>query len=302
MSLTTKTMLVKLTIEMLGTSGKDNSTTVLVNNHLQTNQNAGYYKKCKLDNESIKDVKSTAEAARKIHKELTRPFGDDKWRLLPAVRVKEWTTEIRAAKRAFEYAVSDLNPRWPAIIATQKKRLTSINSMFDPNDYPFVKKDNNPDGYIIEPNVDLSKYYIFNEDMQAMPDKGHLILDIEADLIKEIKNQMAKNHEQKMRDSKLELWRRLIEPVENMANICINDKKVFASLTQNIEKELDILADLNVTNDIDLTNAINDVRKNLVGYTPGQIREDKRLKSDLGMKAKLLSDKMTINMSGAVAN
>ena len=105
-----------------------------------------------------------------------------------------------------------------------------------------------------------------------------------------------------MKDSKLELWRRLITPIENMAKICNEDKKVFKSLTTNLEKELDILADLNVTNDIDLTNALDEVRKTLTGFTPGQIRDDKKLKRDLGTKATALTSKISQISTGKKPN
>ena len=306
MSLTKKTMIVNLQIEMLGTSAKDNSTTKVVNSHLQATNSAGYYKKCKIDADSIRPVKSAADTARRIHKDLTRPFGDDGWRLLPATRVLEYTREMRDAKQNFIFAVKDLEVMWPTIIAKQKTRLNSIkHNLFNPEDYPFVEADNDPNNqatYKILPNVDLSKFYTIHFELQPTPDAGNFVIELEAETIAEIKETLKEQNRQKLEDSKLELWRRLIEPVKNMAKICTEDKKVFASLTANIEKELKILSDLNVTNDIDLTLAMDEVKKSLTGYTPGQIREDKRLKKDLGTKATMLTSKISHMSTGTKPN
>ena len=304
MSLTKKTMLVNLEITMLGTSGKDMSTTTVVNAHLQTSKNAGYYKKCKIDSDSIRPIKSAADAARKIHKDLTRPFSNDDWRLLPATRVLEYTTEIRNARQNFDFAVKDIEAIWPAVIKKQKIRLNSIkHDLFNPKDYPFVEADSTAtDGYIILTPVDLSPYYTFNFEMRPTPDAGHFIIDLENETIQELKDALTLKNEQNMKDSKIELWRRLITPIENMAKICTEDKKVFKSLTANLEKELDILADLNVTNDIDLTNALDEVRKTLTGFTPGQIRDDKKLKRDLGTKATALTSKISQISTGNKPN
>jgi hypothetical protein len=47
-----------------------------------------------------------------------------------------------------------------------------------------------------------------------------------------------------------------------------------------------------------MTNALEEVRQHLTGYTPGQIRDDKRLKKDLGKKAENLSNMMSSYMGG----
>ena len=44
---------------------------------------------------------------------------------------------------------------------------------------------------------------------------------------------------------------------------------------------------------------LEDVRNHLTGFTPGQIRSDIRLKTQLGNKAQQLSDKMENYMTGS---
>jgi hypothetical protein len=294
MSLSTKTMIVKLSTQLLGTSGKDNDATDVVNSFLQTSLQAGYYKKCKIDTASLKPLMTVVRQARDYHRTVTRPFGDDKWRMLPATKVKEYTQKMRGFKQDFKMEISDLESTWPAVIARQKLRLDSTKgTLFNPEDYPYVEPDPNGSApYIISKPVKLDHFYSMDYELSPTPDEGHIIIDLEAETIQELKDDLNKKNKKKLEDSKLELWRRLIDPVKNMAKICTEDKSVHKSLTKNIEKELSILSDLNVTNDIDLTNAIKEIKDQLTGYTPGQIRHDKGLKKDLGNKAAVLTDKM----------
>ena len=296
MSLTKKTMIATLNIKMLGMAGKAWRLTRQIHADINATNDSGFYQKCKIDRASVSQIIKTTEHARAVHKRLTRPFSDNGDRLLPATRVNEYTREMRAAKQDFVNAVMDLEARWPAVIAKQHARMArSKKVMFVPSDYPYVKTDGNG-GYIIEPNVDLKKFYKFDFELKPSPDEGHIVIELENETIDEIKAHMKRRQRKNLEASKLELWKRLMEPVKNMADICSNDKKVFKSLIANIEKELDILKDLNVTNDIDMANVLNDVKAQLTGYTPGQIRDDKRLKTELGKKAGHLSDVMSAYM------
>ncbi len=285
-------MIVKLSTQLLGTSGKDLEASNAVNTFLQTSLQSGYYKKCKIDTGSLRPLMIVVRQARDFHRTVTRPFGDDKWRMLPATKIKEYTQKMRGLKVDFKSEVSDLETTWPAIIAKQKVRLDSTKHvLFNPEDYPYVQSQA-PQSYIIVKPVDLSPYYSMDYELSPTPDEGHIIIDLEAETIQELKDKLNKTNQKKLEQSKLELWRRLIVPVKNMAKICTEDQTVHKSLTKNIEKELTILTDLNVTNDIDLTNAIKEIENQLTGYTPGQIRHDKSLKKDLGNKATALTDKL----------
>lgn len=292
-----------LKIKLLGMERNDHMLTGKVNKHLQTNVDAGVYRKCRLNRKDIGLIIKAAEGAREVHRDLTRPWGEDGWRMLPSTRVMEYTAEMRQGKAKFEKAILDIQRRWPAIIAKQEQRL---GPLFRFGDYPFVYSNPNyttpiapvasntnaPLPYIVDSNPNLSKHYLYDYKMRPTPDTGHFILDLEQEIIDELKDQLTDENQKNMEASKLDLWRRLFEPVKNMADICSNDKKVFKTLTTNIEKQIDILKDLNVTNDVDLKTMLKEVRDHLTGFSVGQIRDNKRLKNELGDKAQKLSAKM----------
>jgi hypothetical protein len=281
----------------------DHTLTSKVNAHLQTNPGAGVYRKCRINRKDINLIIKATEGARETHRELTRPWGEDGWRMLPSILVMKYTNEMRAGKAKFEKAIRDIETRWPAIVAQQEQRL---GPLFRWNDYPFVYSLKTPimvngksQHYEVDPNVNLAKYYTYDYKMRPTPDTGHFILDLEKQTMDELKQQLRDENQKNLESSKLELWKRLFDPVKNMADICSNDKKIFKTLISNVKKQIGILKDLNVTNDTDLNLMLDDVRNHLTGFTSGQIRNDVRLKAKLGNKAQLLSDKMEGYMTGS---
>jgi hypothetical protein len=96
----------------------------------------------------------------------------------------------------------------------------------------------------------------------------------------------------------LDTWMKLLEPVRTMADICGNDKKVFKSVIANLESVVEIVPSLNLVDDKRLTDIVEDIKNNLLGVTVGQIRDDKKLKEDLGIEASKISDIMDNYMGG----
>jgi len=299
MSLTQKAMLTSLNIKLFGMEKIDYIATRSSNQHLGTSNSAGKYKKTLVSRYDISEVLKITDNARTYHRKNTAPWDKD-YRLLPSARVMEYTNEMRDFKKKFEKAVKNIENKWDSIIYKQNQRLGPI---FRPSEYPFVTTDKNEkNGYKVDPNPDLSNYYHWDHEMTTIPSKEnlHLIIDLEKETIKEIEEQMEKKENEKVENVKSDIINRLIDPVKNMADICLNDKKVFPSLTKNIEKTVDILNDLNVTKDADIDKMLQEVSIQLTGFTSGQIRNDKRLKVDLGMKAKIISDKMGSYMGSNV--
>lgn len=300
MYLTKKAMLASLNIKLLGMSRVDFKATRDANIHLCTSIDSGKYQKCRIHRSDVRDILKVAEYARDKHRKLTTPF-DKIWNLLPSTLLLEYTAEMRDCKQKFNLARKDIENKWKIIVDKQAKRL---GPLFRYNEYPFVYKDvKNSSGYVVDTTVDLSPYYYFDHQLSTVPSKDHVIIDIENETLEEIKNEIEQREIEKLKINKLSILKRLIEPVQNIADICVNDKKVFESLVENLEQVIDVLTELNVANDADVATLIKETKDHLCGFTPGQIRNDKNLKRDLGNKAQMLSQKMNVIMkSGATIN
>jgi len=145
-------------------------------------------------------------------------------------------------------------------------------------------------------------HFFFDHEMRPVPSEGHIIIDIEAETLQEIKDKFVKDEEAHLQKAMLDTWCKLLEPVRTMADICGNDKKIFQSVIANLESVVQIVPTLNLVDDERLTDMVDDIKNNLLGVTTGQIRNDKQLKEDLGKQATKIADKMDTYMGSSQPN
>ena len=278
-SFASMSVLTELTIKYPGMEGKDTSATTAANKHLKADQNAGYYKKCKLARADIIDVINAGDMARNYRRKMTSPWGDGDLRMLPTSRLLEYNTSIGAFKTKFENAVFDVEKNWNDIVDRQKARLNKIGGkLFNPNDYPAQSQ--------------IGKWFIFKTAQLPIPQVEHFALQIQGQVVEDLKADLEKSTTEKLVKCQKNLFTRLIEPVSRMATICGDDKRVYESMITNMEDTIEILADLNVTGDMAFMQMIREIKDTLTGYTAGQIRKNKNLKHKLGQKAEEMVGKM----------
>ena len=274
-SLTSKAMLAKVSCSIIGMRKKDDSATEKANTHLQTSPNAGMYQKCRISRENIIDVIRARDKATKLHRRMTTPFTSDNWGLISADLVMDYGRQMANFKQEFESGVADVVNRWLAIIAFEKKRL---GPLFNYSEYPLASE--------------VNEYFAFEHSLKPVPDEGHVILDLETEVLNEIKASLRKENHKNLERSMRDMWTRLLEPVSNMADICSNDKKVFKSLISKLEDIVDIMPALNIVNDPGLIDIGFEIRQKLLLHTTGQIKDDKNLKKKLGKEAEYLANKV----------
>lgn len=297
MSLTKKAMLVTLNISIIGRQMVDKRATKDANIFLNTTQEAGRYTKCKIHDDDIRTILQKADSARKKHKFITRPWDEKKIRILPAVLIMDYIKEMGICKQDFENEIIDIQNNWLGIVLKQRQRLK--DGLFDINDYPDISKEYNGQ-YRVNPDIDLSKYFRFKHDMYPMPDKDHLVLDLEKETLDELKTQMEKDTEQKLKESRTDLIKRLYAPVANMADILGNDKRIYKTLIPNIEEQIDLLPKLNIEDDPHINQLAAEIRNKLTGYTTGQLKEDDSLKEHMRHDSEEIKAKIETFLSGSI--
>jgi hypothetical protein len=267
---------------MLGIEERDRNLSEDVNDNYLNVQNAGFYYKCKIDKRHFRAVRSAAHEARVYHREVTVPW-DRIWRLLPASLSLEYTNKMSSFKIGFENAVNDLKNTWPAIIAAEQARLKS--KLFNPADYPN--------------QADLLNYFSFAHTINPVPDSSHLILDIEASVMQELRDTLDKENAVRIGDAKKDMYVRLLTPVAHMADICSNDKRVYDTMVQDVKNVTILLSELSAASlgDTALAEQLATVKSKLAGFTPGQIRNDPRLKAKLGQEAAIIASQIHASLN-----
>jgi hypothetical protein len=263
---------------MLGIEERDKKLSTDVNVNYLNVAKAGFYYKCKIDKRHFNAVRSAAHYARIYHRNVTVPW-DGNWRLLAAAKSMEYTNKMSSFKIGFENAVNDLKMTWPSIIASEAQRLGK--KLFNPADYPH--------------QTDLLKFFSFAHEINPVPDKSHLVLDIEAAVVEELKAMLEKENNLRIQSANRDMYERLLKSVAHMADICNNDKNVFDSMVQDVKDVTAMLTELSLVSlgDTVLAQMLKEVKEKLTGYTAGQIRRDPRLKEKLGTEASQIAAKLS---------
>jgi hypothetical protein len=179
-------------------------------------------------------------------------------------------------KTNFEQAVQDLVVRWPAVVAAAQQRL--VGSLFNPMDYPA--------------QADVAGCYSIEFILTPIPDKSHIVLDLEQELVEDLKTQLEAQNAEALQVAMADVWRRLYEPVKTMSEVFSQDKKVFASVVENINNIVDLLPALNLTGDIQMTEMAHEIKSRLLQHPVEQIKEDATLKAHLATEAQTLLEKL----------
>jgi len=277
-------ILVRVQVHQIGLSIKDNKVTDAAHKAYQINdKRAGYYRKFKIVWGDVKQISQVANMARSFHRMMTVPWGNESYRLLPSTLIVKYQRKIKLMKMEFHSHVSDLEARWPSIINAAQLRL---GPAFNPNDYV------NP--------TQLKDAYIFDIHFKPIPQDDHFVLEVEKETLKEIKDKLNQDQADNIEDAMSNLWHRLYEVVERMAErLDEKNPRIFKTLVTNIEQLTDILPDLNLAKDPQLTEMCIDVKNKLCVYTPGQLKKDKRVRDKTAKEAKEIQSKMDALMGKA---
>lgn len=286
-SLASRAVVAKLSFKMMGLTERDVKASREVNKEfLHVSEQAGHYQKVSLDRKDIAEILSAVDKARIYYRDSTRPFGDDGARLLPAVNVYEYTKAMGEFKRNFEVALALTEENWDAIVEKQRDRL---QHMFNPKKYPGKNE--------------VKKKFKMSWSIQPVPDwsnssdKDHILLQIDKELADDIKEQIKEDQMKALYESQDALWMRLLKVVGKVAERYADPKsQVYRSSLVNIQNTIQVVQELNFTDDPDIIAICREIDDTLLGWTPAQVRRDLDLKVKIARRAEAICDKIRARM------
>lgn len=245
-----------------------------------TDIRAGYYRKSMIHRSYIDLILKTANSARMYHRHMTVPWGYDRYRLLPSKLLLKYTAKIKEFKIEFIGHVDDLVQKWPYIISETQKIL---GPAYNSGDYPY--------------QGDIKSHYQFNIHFKPVPQDNHFILQVEEKTLQEMKDSLNKEQDENMKQAMSNLWHRLFEVVDRMATrLDESNPKIYKTLVTNIEELVNLLPDLNISNDLQLTEMCRNVKDKLCIFTPGQLKKDIKAKDQIAKDAAKIRDTMSVIM------
>lgn len=229
---------------------------------------------------ALKDIQQYAGQARARVLAYTTPWDAGGFRLLPNEYFLKLHAELRADKDGFERSVRTFLSGYEDDV---KLAESMLRELYDLQDYPSVDV--------------LAHRFLFRVESRPIPDKTHLQTELADQIQKAVIESMEEQFETRVAGVRRDLFERIVKVlddptsglitrlarVENAAPASDDDKKrapyFTASIMDGVKELIEILPGLNLSNDPELTIAVERMRKQLAPWdrdtliADGEIRE-----------------------------
>ena len=281
--LSSKAMLVKLSISQWNPAKLDKIATAEVQNNHNAKAASGRYTKNRVPKEAIKPVQKAANAARTYHAEQTLQWSDAGFRILPAANFDKYTAGMRERRDEFENAVRYFIDQYPAYIDMARYEL---GTLFDDKDYPS--------------DTAIFREFNFDTRIQPLPMAEDFRVSLRDADRESIQAQIAADFQTAIEEANRGLWERLFTATKHMADKLSETDAVFRdSLVSNLCDLCQLLPDLNLTGDTRLEDMRREVQDRLCNYQPQQLRENKTERAAAATEADAIAELMAGYMGGS---
>ncbi len=259
-NLSTKAMLVRLTVGGWSGSVFDRNATRIIHEQSDADEDSGKYNKRLLPREALKAINKAGNAARLEHYRMTMPWDDGGSRLLPVKVYKSYQRTIDEYINQRATARGELVKMYPGYKAEAKE---SLGDLFNEADYPEIGK--------------LESMIVMEYKFSPVPEAKHFIADLSKAEADKIKVDIEKQIETKLNVAVSSLYSRIgtairsclerLEPKDD------GSQKVFRdSLIGNLWELIEICPQLNLTQDPDLKKMLAGLKKTLRGIDADSLR------------------------------
>lgn len=225
---------------------------------------------------AVNPIVAARSRARAKHFELTLPWQDDGFRILPAAMFLKYTEAMREARTEFESAVKGLIKEYPNLVAGAAKRL---GGLFKSNLFPSA--------------TELSYKFPYSLRFNPLPRAQDFRVDLGAEANQEIAQNIQQQVEEATATAMKDLWARLHDGVNRIAERLNDPKGIFRdSLIENVVDLCEMLPDLNITGNAELETARQEVLKKLAKQEPEVLRTNKAARASTAKNAQDILKKM----------
>lgn len=254
-SLHTRAMLVGLTVHRW-TALKFDRTATADFNRLNQAKDAGRYNKLLIDHAHTRELSAAYRELHDFHKELTLPWSDKGYRLLPADLFMQYRDGMRARRNSYDAAADAFEKEYPNIASAARNRL---GNLYNPQDYPLayeIRRRFSVDNEIIQvPKTGTEDFRIMVGEEAA------------AEIHQNILDSIKARQEQGVQ----ECWDRATELLTRLHTQLRDKGRIYDSTLVALNEFCVLLPSLNVMGDAQLTELAQQLPKVLT-YTADQLR------------------------------
>ena len=238
-------------------------------------KNAGRYNKQLIAKDALEPIAKKASAIRLFHYARTLPWGNNGQRLLPAKFFLGYRNELVKHRDEFNRLVDTFMASYPQLVSDARTRL---GSLYDPNEYP--------------PATDVRLSFSVEFDIFPVPTAGDFRVDVANEERSEIAAQIEAATEERQANATKACYVRVRDVLQRMKQQCVAGKtRITDSLIEDTRDLTDMLDDLNIGDDPELTRIASEIRKDLL-VDADDLRRSPKTRQAVGDRAAELLDSM----------
>lgn len=281
-SLSARAMLSSLSISMWSARKHDPDASEEIAARHGAQADAGRYHKVLLPKQALAELQRIVSDARQEHYFITLPWDDNGYRVLPAAVYLDHTSKMHAHAERFNRAADDLARQFSDLVDQARTRL---GGLFREHDYPAQDE--------------LRAKFSFETKVMPLPDAGDFRVTLGDEEKQRIKRQITMAVEASLQVGARDLWHRLYEAVQHMADRLAAYKVTEEgvehpfrdTVVTNLIKLVDVLPKLNITKDPELERLSEQVRTSLL-VDPKELRQSDSIRTETAKAAADIASRM----------
>ena len=282
-SLSSRAMLCSLSISMWSARKHDTDASEEIAARHGAQSDAGRYHKMLLPKAALAEIQKIVSEARQEHYFITLPWDDNGYRVLPAAVYMDHVAEnARASERNSQRQSMRLAGQFRTLVEQAKTRL---GGLFRESDYPALDE--------------LRAKFAFETKVLPLPDAGDFRVALGDEEKDRIKRQITAAVEASLQVGARELWFRLYEAVQHLADRLTAYKVTGEGVEHpfrdtvitNLVRLVDVLPKLNITNDPELERLAEQVKNSLL-VDPNSLRKSESVRVETAKAAAAIAQHM----------
>jgi hypothetical protein len=289
-TLVNRAMLCNLDISQFGSSKYDQEISDEVAEKHGAEADAGRYRKNLFPRQALKEIRKLVRKTYVDHREMTLPWNDTGYRILPSAMYIEHNEKMRADKAELLAAVTTFaKDIVPELGTTELERWinaakTRLGGMFRASDYPTAEE------FIAEFDVE--------QNVIPLPDANDFRVTLGDEEKDRIKRQITASVEASLTLATRELWQRTYDAVSHMADKLRTYKaeegsktRLHDSVVNNLVKLCDVMPKMNLAKDPELDRLTAEIRASLL-VNPDTLRNSESVRTDTARAAAQIAERM----------
>ena len=273
MSISSNAVLVRLSISTWTAKKVDKDQSEKVSVATGADKKAGkYIKDTMIGSTHVSKLNKFANKARNEYAERTLPWDDMGDRLLTTSLLLPFKSDFNGKRDEFCRRRDYICAHYEELKETAANYL---GAMYNPDEYPSVDE--------------IYSKYDWKLTIKAVPDSGHLYLDLPAEDMEELRASLEVENQEKTKHAMDAAWHRMHKMLVGMSEKLTetdDDKKkrFYDSFVSNPKDLCDILTHLNITNDPELERARVMLERTITGADIDVIKESPAIREDMKTK------------------